>query len=79
MRAVAVVGEYCMATSWCLAVWSAHGWMLAQMPIEGQKKSGRIRRICERSIVPKTVRQEGDDVIVSGRFGLVLVAITHPS
>ena len=71
MRAVAVAGEYCMATSWCLAVWSAHGWMLAQMPIEGQHESwSDPTNLVSASIVPKTqFRQEGDDVIVSGRFG----------
>ena len=71
MRAVAVAGEYCMATSWCLAVWSAHGWMLAQMPIEGQHEIwADPTNLVSASIVPKTqFRQEGDDVIVSGRFG----------
>ncbi len=71
MRAVAVAGEYCMATSWCLAVWSAHGWMLAQMPIEGQHEIwSDPTNLVSASIVPKTqFRQEGDDVIVSGRFG----------
>tara|TARA_Y100001970_G_scaffold58354_1_gene74046 strand:- start:7183 stop:8331 length:1149 start_codon:yes stop_codon:yes gene_type:complete len=71
MRAVAVAGEYCMATSWCLAVWSAHGWMLAQMPIEGQHEIWEDpTNLVSASIVPKTqFRQEGDDVIVSGRFG----------
>ena len=71
MRAVAVAGEYCMATSWCLAVWSAHGWMLAQMPIEGQEEIwADPTNLVSASIVPKTqFRQEGDDVIVSGRFG----------
>ncbi|MEE3140858.1 MAG: hypothetical protein VX270_06710, partial [Actinomycetota bacterium] len=37
MRAVAVAGEYCMATSWCLAVWSAHNWMIAHMSAEGRQ------------------------------------------
>jgi len=71
MRAVAVAAEYCMATSWCLAVWSAHGWMLAQMPIEGQHEIwSDPTNLVSASIVPKTqFRQEGDDVIVSGRFG----------
>ena len=71
MRAVAVAGEYCMATSWCLAVWSAHGWMLAQMPIEGQHEIwSDPTNLVSASIVPKTqFRQEGDDVIVSGSFG----------
>ena len=71
MRAVAVAGEYCMATSWCLAVWSAHGWRLAQMPIEGQEEIwADPTNLVSASIVPKTqFRQEGDDVIVSGRFG----------
>ena len=71
MRAVAVAGEYCMATSWCLAVWSAHGWMLAQMPIEGQEEIwADPTNLVSASIVPKTqFRQEGEDVIVSGRFG----------
>ena len=71
MRAVAVAGEYCMATSWCLAVWSAHGWMLAQMPIEGQHEIwADPTNLVSASFVPKTqFRQEGDDVIVSGRFG----------
>jgi len=71
MRAVAVAGEYCMATSWCLAVWSAHGWMLAQMPTEGQHEIwSDPTNLVSASIVPKTqFRQEGSDVIVSGRFG----------
>ena len=71
MRAVAVAGEYCMATSWCLAVWSAHGWMLAQMPTEGRQEIwSDPTNLISASIVPKTqFRQEGTDVIVSGRFG----------
>ena len=71
MRAVAVAGEYCMATSWCLAVWSAHGWMLAQMPTEGRHEIwSDPTNLISASIVPKTqFRQEGTDVIVSGRFG----------
>ena len=71
MRAVAVAGEYCMATSWCLAVWSAHGWMLAQLPTEGQHEIwSDPTNLISASIVPKTqFRQEGTDVIVSGRFG----------
>ena len=71
MRAVAAAGEYCMATSWCLAVWSAHGWMLAQMPLEGQNEIwSDPTNLVSASIVPKNrFRQEGDDVIVSGRFG----------
>lgn len=71
MRAVAVAGEYCMATSWCLAVWSAHGWMLAQMPTEGQHEIwSDPTNLVSASIVPKNeFRQEGSDVIVSGRFG----------
>ena len=71
MRAVAVAGEYCMATSWCLAVWSAHGWMLAQMPTEGRHEIWSApTNLISASIVPKTqFRQEGTDVIVSGRFG----------
>ena len=71
MRAVAVAGEYCMATSWCLAVWSAHGWMLGQMPTEGQREIwSDPTNLVSASIVPKTqFRQEGSDVIVSGRFG----------
>ena len=71
MRAVAVAGEYCMATSWCLAVWSAHGWMLAQMPPEGRHEIwSDPTNLISASIVPKTqFRQEGTDVIVSGRFG----------
>ncbi len=60
-----------MATSWCLAVWSAHGWMLAQMPTEGQHEIwSDPTNLVSASIVPKTqFRQEGSDVIVSGRFG----------
>ena len=71
MRAVAVAGEYCMGTSWCLAVWSAHGWMLAQMPTEGRQEIwSDPTNLISASIVPKTqFRQEGTDVIVSGRFG----------
>ena len=71
MRAVAVAGEYCMATSWCLAVWSAHGWMLAQMPTEGRQEIwSDPTNLISASIVPKTqFRQEGTDVIVSGRCG----------
>ena len=71
MRAVAVAGEYCMATSWCLAGWRAHGWMLAQMPTEGRQEIwSDPTNLISASIVPKTqFRQEGTDVIVSGRFG----------
>ena len=71
MRAVAVAGEYCMATSWCLAVWSAHGGMLAQMPTEGRQEIwSDPTNLISASIVPKTqFRQEGTEVIVSGRFG----------
>ena len=71
MRAVAVAGEYCMATSWCLAVWSAHGWMLSHMPLEGQHEIwSDPTNLVSASIIPKTqFRREGNDVIVSGRFG----------
>ena len=71
MRAVAVAGEYCMSTSWCLAVWSAHNWMLAHMPAEGRQDIwDDPTNLVSASIVPKTkFRQRGNDVIVSGRFG----------
>ena len=71
MRAVAVAGEYCMATSWCFAVWSAHAWMLAHMPAEGRQEVwDDPTSLISASIVPKTkFRQQGDDVVVSGRFG----------
>ena len=71
MRAVAVAGEYCMATSWCLAVWSAHNWMIAHMPAEGRQDIwDDPTNLVSASIVPKTTfREQGDDVVVSGRFG----------
>ena len=71
MRAVAVAGEYCMATSWCLSVWSAHGWMLSHMPGEGRQEIWEDpTTLVSASIIPKTrFREKGGDVVVSGRFG----------
>ena len=33
---VAAVAEGCVATGWCVAVWSVHNWMLAQLDARGQ-------------------------------------------
>jgi 3-hydroxy-9,10-secoandrosta-1,3,5(10)-triene-9,17-dione monooxygenase len=70
MRAVAVASEYCMATSWCLSVWSAHGWMLSHMPTEGRQEIWEDpTTLVSASIIPKTTfREKGSDVVISGRF-----------
>lgn len=70
MRIVAAAGEYCSATSWCLAVWSAHNWMAAHFPIEGQRELwANPSALLSASIVPKTpFETRGDDLVVQGRF-----------
>ena len=70
MRAVAVAGEYCMSTAWCLAVWSAHNWMASHFPAGGQHDFWQDpRNLISASIVPKTkFKAVGQDVLVSGRF-----------
>ncbi len=69
-RAVAAIGEYCMATAWCAAVWSAHNWMASLFPIEGQAELWENpTALLSASIVPKNAfALDGDDVMVQGRF-----------
>lgn len=69
---VAAVGEACTSAAWCLAVWSAHNWMLAlfdplaQDDIWGPNPAARI----SASIVPRVrfERTADGDVVVGGRF-----------
>ncbi len=70
MRLVSGVGEYCTATSWCTAVWSAHNWMLSLFPEQAQKDVwDDPTALVSASIVPKTrFKADGEDVLVQGRF-----------
>ena len=70
MRLVSAVGEYCMATSWCAAVWSAHNWMISLFSDQAQKDVwDDPDALVSASIVPKTTFEvEDGEVIVQGRF-----------
>ncbi len=70
MRVVAAVGEYCMAASWCTAVWSAHNWMASLFPEQGQREFwDDPSHLISASIVAKNpLVVDGDDVLVEGRF-----------
>ncbi len=67
---VAAASEGCMATGWCLAVWSAHNWMLAQLDARGQAELWVTPDVrITASIVPRTrFESNADGVLVHGRF-----------
>ncbi|MEL7209058.1 MAG: acyl-CoA dehydrogenase family protein, partial [Actinomycetota bacterium] len=70
MRIVSGVGRHCMAASWCVAVWSAHNWMIGSFPQEGQEQVwAEPDTLVSASIVPKNrFEAAGDEILVQGRF-----------
>lgn len=69
-RVVAAVAEYCTGAAWCATVWSAHNWMAALFPPEGQAEFwADPTALISASIVPKThFETRGDSVLVQGSF-----------
>lgn len=67
---VAAVSEGCMATGWCLAVWSAHNWMLALLDATGQAEVWADPEVCiTASITPRRLfASDAEGVLVEGRF-----------
>lgn len=67
---VAAVGEGCMATAWCLAVWSAHNWMLGMLDSQGQQDVWKDPDVfITASITPRRLFASNQDgVLVEGRF-----------
>jgi 3-hydroxy-9,10-secoandrosta-1,3,5(10)-triene-9,17-dione monooxygenase len=67
---VAAVSEGCVATGWCVAVWSAHNWMLAQLDPRGQADVWAEPGVrITASIVPRTrFAATAEGVQVQGRF-----------
>jgi 3-hydroxy-9,10-secoandrosta-1,3,5(10)-triene-9,17-dione monooxygenase len=67
---VAAVAEGCMATSWCLAVWSAHNWMFSLLDARGQAEVWQTPEVCITASITPRRRFEcnADGVLVEGRF-----------
>ena len=70
MEVMAAIAEHCGAAAWCTSVWSAHNWMVAQFPAEGQAEVWSDPSVLiSASIVPKTpLAVDGDQVLIEGRF-----------